>query len=45
MAGSKMGSLKKKLGLKGKTKPGQMIGAMNKMKKVSLKEQMVKGAA
>ena len=33
MAGSKMGSIKKKLGLKGKTKPGEMISAMNKIKK------------
>jgi hypothetical protein len=35
MSGSKMGSLKKKLGLKGKTKPGEMISAMNKIKKMT----------
>ena len=45
MAGSQMGSLKKKLGLKGKTKTGEMIGAMNKIKKSGLKKQMVEGAA
>lgn len=27
-----MGSLKKKLGLKGKIKPGEMISSMNKIK-------------
>jgi hypothetical protein len=32
MAGNFMGSVKKKLGLKGKTKPGEMIAKMNKMK-------------
>ncbi len=32
MAGSKMGSLKKKMGLKGATKPGEMIARMNAMK-------------
>jgi len=32
MAGNFMGSLKKKMGLKGKTKPGEMISRMNKMK-------------
>lgn len=30
--GTKTGSLKKKLGLKGKTKPGEMIAKMNAMK-------------
>ena len=33
MSGTKKGSLKKKLGLRGKTKPGEMISAMNKIKK------------
>ncbi len=32
MSGSKFGAIKKKLGLKGKTKPGEMIARMNKMK-------------
>ncbi len=32
MAGTKHGALKKKLGLKGKTKAGEMISAMNKLK-------------
>jgi len=32
MSGTKMGSIKKKLGLRGKTKPGEMISAMNKSK-------------
>lgn len=32
MAGNFIGSMKKKMGLKGKTKPGDMISAMNKMK-------------
>lgn len=32
MSGTLKGSLKKKLGLKGKTKPGDMIYRMNKMK-------------
>ena len=27
-----MGSLKRKLGLRGKTKPGEMISSMNKIK-------------
>lgn len=32
VSGTKLGSLKAKLGLKGKTKPGAMISAMNKIK-------------
>lgn len=32
MAGNKMGSLKRKLGLKGKTKPGEMLSRMNSIK-------------
>lgn len=32
MSGNKMGSLKRKLGLKGATKPGEMISRMNSMK-------------
>lgn len=37
MAGTKMGSIKKKLGLKGKTKPGEMIAKMNKLKQLQIK--------
>lgn len=33
-----MGSLKSKLGLKGNTKPGEMISRMNALKGESLKE-------
>ncbi len=40
MSGNKMGAIKKKLGLKGKTKPGEMLKAMNKKKSI-----MMKGAA
>lgn len=32
MSGTQKGSLKSKLGLKGKTKPGEMISRMNSMK-------------
>ncbi len=32
MSGTPLGSLKAKLGLKGPTKPGEMISAMNKSK-------------
>lgn len=32
MAGTQKGGLMKKLGLKGKTKPGEMIAKMNRMK-------------
>jgi hypothetical protein len=32
MSGTQIGSLKAKLGLKGQTKPGQMISKMNQMK-------------
>ncbi len=39
MSGSKLGGLKKKLGLKGKTKPGEMISRMNKMKGESAKAE------
>jgi len=31
MSGSQIGALKAKLHLKGKTKPGEMISAMNKL--------------
>ena len=37
MSGTYKGSLKKKLGLKGKTKTGEMISAMNKSKVHHLK--------
>jgi len=37
--GTKLGALKSKLGLKGLTKPGQMISRMNKMKSDTLKEK------
>lgn len=37
MAGTKMGSIKKKLGLKGKTKPGEMIARLNKIKQQEIK--------
>lgn len=40
MAGNKMGAIKKKLGLKGKTKTGEMIGAMNKKKSMAMKAAM-----
>ncbi len=33
MAGNQMGALKSKLGLRGKTKPGEMISRMNSIKK------------
>lgn len=33
-----MGSIKSKLGLKGKTKPGQMISRMNEMKNSRIKK-------
>ncbi len=42
--GTKMGAIKKKLGLKGKTKPGQMITSMNKLKNGKMSME-VKGAA
>lgn len=32
MAGNFMGPIKKKLGMRGKTKPGEMISRMNQMK-------------
>lgn len=38
MAGTKMGSIKSKLGLRGKTKPGEMITRMNKLKAEEKKE-------
>ncbi len=44
MAGNFMGSMKKKLGVKGATKPGDMIRAMNKIKGKSNKALMIKGA-
>ena len=37
MAGAQKGFLKRKLGLRGKTKPGDMIGAMNVLKGKQLK--------
>lgn len=36
MSGSKMGAVKRKLGLKGKTKPGEMMTRMNKIKNKGL---------
>jgi len=42
MAGSKMGSLKRKLGLKGETKPGQMISRMNAIKNGTFKQVVTK---
>lgn len=38
MAGTKIGFLKRKLGLRGETKSGDMISRMNAMKKMSMKE-------
>ena len=38
MAGTKFGSIKSKLGLRGKTKPGELIARMNKMKMDALSE-------
>lgn len=35
-----MGYIKGKMGLKGKTEPGQMISAMNKMKGSALKKSI-----
>lgn len=37
MSGNQMGSLKAKLGLKGKTKPGEMISKMNEMQNMKCK--------
>ncbi len=45
MAGNKLGAIKAKLGLRGKTKPGEMIQAMNKIKSATIKKQMIGGAA
>lgn len=45
MSGTKMGSIKAKLGLKGQTKPGQMIQALNKIKSDTIKKQIIGGAA
>ena len=36
MSGTSFGSIKAKLGLKGKTKPGEMISRMNEMKQNNL---------
>lgn len=36
--GTQLGYLKGKLGLRGKTKPGEMISRMNSMKKLTMKE-------
>jgi hypothetical protein len=45
MAGTKMGQIKAKLGLRGKTKPGEMIARMNKIKtdmlKVDIKKKVI----
>ncbi len=40
MSGTPMGSLKAKLGLKGKTKPGEMISRMNKIKGDNLSKEV-----
>lgn len=40
MAGTKLGAIKAKLGIKGPTKPGEMIARMNKMKYEALKGNM-----
>ncbi len=40
-----MGSIKRKLGLKGKTKPGDMIAAMNKAKNAGKIEKPPKKVA
>ncbi len=42
MSGTQLGSLKSKLGLKGKTKPGDMITRMNKMKPGNISASKVK---
>jgi len=42
MAGTKFGSIKRKLGLKGKTKPGQLISRMNEMKTMAYKDECMK---
>jgi hypothetical protein len=42
MAGNKMGSIKAKLGLRGKTKPGEMIARMNKIKNEKTKVDVIK---
>lgn len=40
MSGSSLGYIKGKMGLKGKTKPGDMISRMNKMKSDSLTKEV-----
>lgn len=40
--GTKMGAIKKKLGLKGETKPGEMIARMNKIKLDEVKNAVIK---
>lgn len=40
MAGTKKGSLMRKLGLKGKTSPGEMISSMNRMKGKELSKEV-----
>lgn len=42
MAGTSMGNIKAKMGLKGKTKPGEMIGRMNDIKSGKLKMKSIK---
>ena len=42
MAGNKLGSIKAKLGLRGKTKPGEMIARMNKIKNEKMKVDVIK---
>jgi hypothetical protein len=42
MAGTKMGQIKAKLGLRGKTKPGEMIARMNKIKNEKMKVDVIK---
>lgn len=42
MAGNELGFLKRKLGLKGATKPGEMISKMNSIKKSGSSKGKVK---
>jgi len=40
MSGNSLGYLKGKMGLKGKTKPGEMLTRMNEMKRDNLKQEV-----
>jgi hypothetical protein len=42
MLGNRMGAIKAKLGLRGKTKPGEMIARMNKIKQEKMKVDVIK---